>query len=293
MTDKPTVGCVGLGLMGHGLAKNVAAKGWPLVFLDHPGNQPTGDVRALGGEPVRSLSEVARRADVIILCVTGSPQVEEVVLGEFGLLGGLGPGKTVVDCSTAIPESTLRVAGAVLAKGARFLDAPLTRTPKEAEEGRANVLAGGDKATFQDVLPILQSFGENIVHVGPVGAGHRMKLLHNFISLGNCVLLAEAAIAARRGGVDMDVFIDVLAKGGGDSVALTRMTPYLSQGDVGTLRFSLANSRKDLTYYTAMTDALGVPSLAAHAILRVFARAVGMGAGEEPVPKLVDLMDRR
>lgn len=293
MTVKAVVGFVGVGLMGHGLAKNIVAKGWPLVFLDHAGNRPTEDISALGGTSVASFAEIAQGTQVIILCVTGSPQVEEIVLGEGGLLTHLGPQHIVVDCSTAIPDSTLRIAEAVAGRGARFLDAPLTRTPKEAEEGRANVLVGADAATFTEVLPILQTFGENIVHVGPVSTGHRMKLLHNYISLGNCVLLAEAALCAKRGGVAMETFIDVLAKGGGDSVALDRMTPFLTQGDPGALRFSLANAHKDLGYYTTMAEAQGVPSRAAQALHEVLGGAVAEGAGAEPVPALVDFLDQR
>lgn len=292
MRAKPTVGFVGVGLMGHGVAKNIAAKGWPLVFLDHPGNRPTEDIRAHGARSVASLAAIAGQAQIIMLCVTGSPQVEAVVLGEGGLIESLGPDHTLVDCSTAIPDSTLRIAAAVAGRGGRFLDAPLTRTPKEAEAGRANVLVGGDKADFDRVLPILQAFGENVVHVGPVGAGHRMKLLHNFVSLGSCVLIAEAAACASRGGVDMATFIDVLAAGGGGGVALKRMAPYLKQGDADGLRFSIANGRKDLAYYTAMAEALGLPARAAHGIAQVLEAAVAEGAGDKPLPAIADLLAR-
>lgn len=290
MTAKPVVGFVGVGLMGHGLAKNILAKGWPLVFFEHPGNRPTDDLRALQARSLDSLVALAREAEIIVLCVTGAPQVEAVVLGEGGLLAGLASGKTLIDCSTSIPDTTLRIAAAASERGVRFLDAPLTRTPKEAEEGRANVLVGGEAAVFEDMRPLFAAFAENVVHVGPVGAGHRMKLLHNYVSLGFTVLLAEAAVAARRGGTSMQTFIDVLAKGGGDGVALRRMAPYLTEADTTALRFSLANARKDLTYYLAMADALDVPSFAAHAVQQVVAAAVSRGAGEEPLPKLVDLI---
>lgn len=290
VTDKRQVGFIGVGLMGHGIARNLLGKGFALDFLNHPGNRPVDDLLALGARGLDSATALAGRADVVFLCVTGSPQVEAVVLGAEGILPGLGPGKILVDCSTARPESTLRVAAAVAGTGARFLDAPMTRTPKEAEEGRLNLMVGGDAATLAEVRPMLEAFAENIYHAGPVSAGHRLKLLHNFVSLGNSVLLAEAVTCARAGGIDMPTFVDVLASGGGDSVILKRLSPYILDGDDSGFRFSLANSRKDMGYYTAMADELDAPAFAAHAVQQVYALACTMGKGAEPVPELIDVL---
>ncbi len=179
---------------------------------------------------------------------------------------------------------------AVFGKDAGFLDAPLTRTPKEAEEGRLNVMVGGDEQTLNELRPLLDAFAENIYHAGPVGAGHTLKLLHNFVSLGNCVLLAEAVVCARRGGVNIDTFIDVLASGGGDSIALKRLTPYILGGDEGGFRFSLSNCHKDLSYYTSMAYQQHVPATVAKAIQRVFEFAESKG-GDRPVPHLIDFLD--
>ena len=118
-----------------------------------------------------SASELAARSDVVILVLTGSPQVEAVLAGAGGVLQGLRAGSIVIDCSTAIPASTLRMAQAVEAAGSRFLDTPMTRTPKEAAEGRLNLLVGGDAALLEECRPLLKCFAENITHVGPVGAG--------------------------------------------------------------------------------------------------------------------------
>ncbi|HZF85614.1 MAG TPA: NAD(P)-dependent oxidoreductase, partial [Burkholderiaceae bacterium] len=145
-TDKPSIGMVGIGLMGHGIATNIVKHGHALTVLEHPGNQPLDALKAAGAKGVASTAELGAVADIVILCVTGSPQVEAVLLGEGGLLKSLKPGAVVIDCSTAIPSSTLRVAEAVQAAGVRFLDAPMTRTPKEAAEGRLNLLVGGDAA---------------------------------------------------------------------------------------------------------------------------------------------------
>lgn len=257
MTQK-TVGMVGVGLMGHGIAKNIVSKGWTLGFLVHPGNQPTADLEALGATPHTTLTALASASDILILCVTGSPEVEAVLTGPTGLLGAIRPGVIIIDCSTALPASTERLAATAAAAGARFLDAAMTRTPIEAEAGRLNLLVGGDDALYAEVLPLLETFSENRFHAGAVGSGHKLKLLHNFVSLGLVTLISEAAACAAAGGITPDIFVDVLKKGGGSGVALDRVSPFLLEGDTTKLKFSVANAYKDLSYYAAMTDNLGV-----------------------------------
>ena len=288
--NKPRIGLVGVGLMGHGIALNIARKGYALAVLEHPGNQPLDELRALGVTSAATVRALARQVEVLILCVTGSPQVEAVLLGEQGALAALQPGTVVIDCSTAIPASTESVARAVAAAGGRFLDAPMTRTPKEAAEGRLNLLVGGDAALLAECLPLLQCFAENITHTGAVGSGHRMKLLHNYVSLGSVALIAEAAACAQAGGVAPQVFVDVLAKGGGGGVALERLRPYLLQHDASSLRFFMSNALKDLGYYTTMAQDGAAARGIAQAVRDTFAHAVTEGGPEKLVPELVDIL---
>jgi len=288
--NKPRIGLVGVGLMGHGIALNIARKGYALAVLEHPGNQPLDELRALGVTSAATVRALARQVEVLILCVTGSPQVEAVLLGEQGALAALQPGTVVIDCSTAIPASTESVARAVAAAGGRFLDAPMTRTPKEAAEGRLNLLVGGDAALLAECLPLLQCFAENVTHTGAVGSGHRMKLLHNYVSLGSVALIAEAAACAQAGGVAPQVFVDVLAKGGGGGVALERLRPYLLQHDASSLRFFMSNALKDLGYYTTMAQDSAAARGIAQAVRDTFAHAVTEGGPEKLVPELVDIL---
>ena len=288
--NKPRIGLVGVGLMGHGIALNIARKGYALAVLEHPGNQPLDELRALGVTSAATVRALARQVEVLILCVTGSPQVEAVLLGEQGALAALQPGTVVIDCSTAIPASTESVARAVAAAGGRFLDAPMTRTPKEAAEGRLNLLVGGDAALLAECLPLLQCFAENVTHTGAVGSGHRMKLLHNYVSLGSVALIAEAAACAQAGGVAPQVFVDVLAKGGGGGVALERLRPYLLQHDASSLRFFMSNALKDLGYYTTMAQDGAAARGIAQAVRDTFAHAVTEGGPEKLVPELVDIL---
>ena len=287
------IGMVGIGLMGHGIARNVRKQGHPLCVLEHAGNQPLDELKAAGVTTASSAAALAAQSDVVILCVTGSPQVEAVLLGAGGVLEGLKPGAVVIDCSTAVPSSTEKIAAAVHAAGGRFLDAPMTRTPKEAAEGRLNLLVGGDADLFAECRPILAAFAENITHAGPVGAGHRMKLLHNYVSLGSVALLSEAAACAQRAGIAMDVFVDVLAKGGGGGAALERLRPYLASGDPSALRFAMANAKKDLGYYNAMADDTGAVNVIADAVLRTFDQGAQDGGPDALVLELVSLLAQR
>ena len=284
------IGMVGVGMMGHGIASNLVKHGHELVVLEHPGNQPLDRLRAAGVHSAHSAKALAARVDIVILAVTGSPQVEAVLTGPDGILAGLRPGSIVIDCSTAIPSSTLRMAQAVQQAGGRFLDAPMTRTPKEAAEGRLNLLVGGDVGLLDVCRPILACFAENITHVGPVGTGHGMKLLHNYVSLGMVTLLAEAAACAQRSGVQAGAFVDVLAQGGGGGTALDRLKPYLLARDTGGLRFSIANACKDLGYYQQMATDADAQSAVASAVLGTLQSALGRAGPDALMPELVSLL---
>lgn len=291
MSAEVRIGFVGVGLMGHGVVANLLRAGHPLTFLDHAGNQPTDDLRALGAISAATLADTVRDNDVLFLCVTGTPEVEALVLGDGGIAECLAPKTIVVDCSTARPESTLGIAARIAAAGAHYLDAPMTRTPKEAEAGKLNLMVGGDQSVFERVRPLLETFAENIYHCGPVGSGHRMKLLHNFVSIGFTGLLAEATACARRSGVDMERFLEILKSGGGRSVVLERLTPYILTGDPGAFRFSISNCHKDMSYYVSMADSAELPSLTAHALQQLFTLAKADGTGDRPVPALIDWID--
>ena len=290
MTPTPTIGFIGVGLMGHGIVKNLVQKGQCVRFLDHPGNQPVDDLVTLGGVGAGSIADVMAGADVLFICVTGSPQVNAIVFDAGGVLENLKAGQTVCDLSTAMPDETVKVGAAIEAAGGRFLDTPMTRTPKEAEDGRLNIMAGGAAEVLAEVRPLLDCFAENVFHAGAVGSGIAMKLLHNFISLGYSALMAEAVAAARLGGVDMQTFLDVMETGGGRGVVLDRLKPFIATGDVGAFQFSIANSAKDMGYYVDMASKLGAEADCADAVATLYGRAVRDGHGGKPVPVLMDVL---
>ncbi|HYF60277.1 MAG TPA: NAD(P)-dependent oxidoreductase [Burkholderiaceae bacterium] len=285
-----SIGLIGVGLMGLGIALNLARKGQALAVLDHPGNQPLDELRPFGVTVRPTPAALAADREVVILCVTGSPQVEAVLSGPEGVLSRLRPGTVVVDCSTAVPESTERMARAVEAAGGRFVDAPMTRTPKHAREGTLNLLVGGEAELVESLRPVLGCFAENVAHVGPVGAGHRMKLLHNFVSLGSVALIAEAAALAGRAGIAPEVLVEVLARGGGGGVALERLAPYLKSGDASGLTFFMANAAKDLRYYTTMAANAGAADTIAEAVAATYEEGVRRGGERALVPELATLL---
>jgi 3-hydroxyisobutyrate dehydrogenase-like beta-hydroxyacid dehydrogenase len=168
----------------------------------------------------------------------------------------------------------------------------MTRTPKEAAEGRLNLLVGGDAAVLDECMPLLRCFAENITHAGAAGAGHSMKLLHNYVSLGMITLLAEAAACAGINGVAPEAFVDVLAKGGGGGIALERIKPYLLNRDPSNLRFTISNARKDLDYYNTMATDADAAREVAQAVLATLEGALKKGGPDALVPELAGILGR-
>jgi 3-hydroxyisobutyrate dehydrogenase-like beta-hydroxyacid dehydrogenase len=290
MSDKRKLGFIGVGLMGHGLSKNLLKHGHAMTLLDHPGNQPIDDLIRMGAQTVATPKAVAAAADVVFMCVTGSTQVEACVYGADGLLEGLRAGSIVIDGTTADPVSTLKVAAAVQARGGRYVDAPMTRTSQHAEDGCVNTMLGGDAATIAEIRPLVEAYSENIFVGGEAGSGHRMKLLHNYISMGTLALLAEAYTCAAKAGIDRKVLTEVLATGGGDSVVLKRLMPFLDSGEPGSMLFSLANASKDLRYFTHMAEDLQVGAFVGEAVHQTFLTAANVGGGEKMIPELLNIL---
>jgi len=284
------IGIIGVGLMGLGIASNVVKAGWQLSYLDHPGNQATDSLSQAGAQKLQSLSEIADNSDVIIICVTGSTEVESILTGPDGLLNSVQAETCIIDCSTAVPSSTRKLAALAAANGAHFLDAPMTRTPKEAAQGRLNLIVGGAALIYEQQLPLLQTFAENITHVGPVGSGHAMKLIHNFVSLGFSAILAEAVACSKRSDIDPSILNRVLATGGGSGVVLDRMAPFFLGGDLESFAFTLANSLKDISYYNSMCNDLEAGTTLAEAVQTLYKKPVDLGEGDKFVPQLIDML---
>src|SRR6185369_14693128 len=217
MAKKLRVGLIGVGLMGHGIGKNIVTKGFELKILGHRNRGPIESLVKLGATEAKTAKDLAAGSDLVLLCVTGSPEVEDAIYRKDGVLHGMHPGLIVADCSTAEPGSTVKVAADVEKKGGRFVDTPMTRTPKEAEAGKLGLMTGGDKATLAEIRPVLECFSDTIIYAGPVGAAHKLKLVNNFLSLGHAAMAAEAITAAAKAGIDMQALHDIVVSGGANS----------------------------------------------------------------------------
>ncbi|MCY7387754.1 MAG: NAD(P)-dependent oxidoreductase [Burkholderiales bacterium] len=288
----PRIGFIGIGMMGHGMAKNLLAKGYSLNLKVNRDRSRLDDLLAAGATEAKTNADAARGADIVIICVTGSTQVEDIVFGADGLLGAAREGLIVIDASTAEPDSTTRIREALAAKGVKFIDAPLARTPKEAEEGRLNTMVGADEATFEQIRPVLAAYCENIFHVGPPGHGHVLKLVNNFLALSIAASTAEAFASISRAGVSLEKFHQVVSAGGVNSGVYKMIAENAVKGDFAGMKFSIANARKDLRYYTHMTEMLPVVSFMGEAVHQTFVHAVAQGYGDKLVPSLIEVQEK-
>jgi len=287
---KKKVGLIGAGLMGHGIGKNIVTKGYGLTVLAHRNRAPIDDLIAKGAKEGKTPRAIAEASDVVFLCVTGSPQVEDTIFRKDGLLEGLRPGMVIADCSTAEPSSTAKVAEAIKAKGAHFVDTPLVRTPKEAEEGKLGLMTGGDEKVLKDIRPILDCFADTIIHAGPVGAGHTLKLINNFIAIGTAAVVAEGIAAGLKAKVDMKALNDIVMAGGAKSVMFERIIKVPLSDDDSAAKFAIDNARKDIRYYTNMTEMMPLASPVAEAVHQTLVLAAAQGYGPKYVPRLVNLV---
>jgi 3-hydroxyisobutyrate dehydrogenase-like beta-hydroxyacid dehydrogenase len=284
--QKETIGFIGLGYMGHGMAKNIVDKGYALTVMGRTKREAVEDLTARGAVEVKTAREIAERSSVVFFCVTGSKDVEAIVRGETGLAGGLRPGAIVVDCSTSDPNSTLALAEELSRIGVHYADAPLGRTPKEAWEGTLDTMVGASEEVFARLKPVLETWAGRVVHIGAVGDGHRMKLINNFLSLGYAALYSEALALSEKVGISPGRFDSVIRGGRMDCGFYQTFMRWTLDGDRDAHKFTIANAFKDLRYLEAMADAAGIPNPMGNAAKNSFAIAVSAGAAGDYVPML-------
>jgi 3-hydroxyisobutyrate dehydrogenase-like beta-hydroxyacid dehydrogenase len=273
------------------MAKNLLAKGHPLAIAAFRKRDRVADLLAAGAQELSSPAALARDCSVVFLCVTGSPQVEEVVAGSDGLLAGASQGMIIIDTSTSEPDSTARMRELSQAKGVSYVDAPLARTPVEAEAGKLNVIVGASAADFARIEPLLKCFAENVFHVGEPGAGHTIKLLNNFIAQAACNAIAEAFAVGQRAGIDLKKLVALVSAGLVNSGLFQIMSKTLD-GQLDGMKFELNNARKDVRYYTHMAESLGVPTVMGEATHQSLALACALGYGSKLVPSLVEAQEK-
>ena len=286
------VGFVGVGLMGEGMAANILKAGHPLNVIAHRNRTPVETLVAQGANEVSSLPDLAKTSTIIHICAPGSPQVEAIVAE---LLPHLQPESVVIDCSTADPTSTERLATLLETRGCHLADAPLGGTPVQAEAGELSTMMGASNEVFERVEPIIKAWAVNVVHMGPVGTGHKMKLLNNMLSLGYGAMYSEALALAQKNGISVAQFDSVIRGSRMDCGFYQTFIDYALNGNRESHRFTLTNAVKDLSYLEAMAAASKVPNPIGNAAKNSFTMAVAEGGdgAEDYIPHLVDFVAKR
>jgi 3-hydroxyisobutyrate dehydrogenase-like beta-hydroxyacid dehydrogenase len=293
MDSKLRIGMIGLGLMGHGIAKNLVTKGFPLTVRAHRNRKPLEDLLAAGAKEVATNAAVAQASDVVLLCVTGAPQVEEIVHWKDGIMSVARPGLVVVDTSTSEPALTAALRDALATKGTLLVDAPLARTPIEAEQGRLNTMVGADDATFERLKPVFAAYCENIFHAGPPGHGHILKLINNFIAQAIATATAEACATCVKSGASLEKLHAIISAGAVNSGIFQMMVgKMLETGALDGLKFTLVNAQKDIRYYTHLAESLPVPAIVGEAVHQSLVNANLLGFGDKYVASLIEAQEK-
>lgn len=286
-----TIGFVGVGLMGHGIAGNLLKAGYPLTVIGHRNRAPIEDLVGKGATEVTSLADLAGRSSIVFLCLTDAVAVENVVTE---MEPALKPGTVIVDCSTSDPVVTMRLADRLSQAGIAYCDSPMGGTPAQAEAGELQAMCGATPETFDRLKPVFDIWTERAVLVGGVGDGHRMKLINNFLSLGYGALYSEALAIARKSGLTVEQFDSVIRGGRMDCGFYGTFMGYALEGRRDAHKFTLSNAYKDMRYVEAMANAGGCVSSVSSAIKNSYAMAVAAGGGgpEDYVPHLADFVAR-
>ncbi|MQY01094.1 NAD(P)-dependent oxidoreductase [Sinorhizobium medicae] len=286
---RSNIGFIGLGLMGQGMAANILKKGWPLFVMAHRNRAPVEALVAEGAKEAKSPREMAEHCDIIVLCVTGSPEVLSVMGGPDGIASAGRP-VTIIDCSTSDPSVTTKLAADVAESGLTLIDAPLSRTPADAAAGTLDVMVGGAENDVQRIWPVLECFAGRIIHTGPTGSGHTMKLLNNFVSMGYAALYSEALMLGRKAGLTPKVFDSVIRGGRMDCPFYQTFFRWVLERDPNAHKFAIRNAFKDMSYLAGYANAAGIANPIGAAVRNSFAQAVGAGRGEDYVPMLSDFI---
>ena len=284
--SKPVIGFIGLGLMGGNMAENLQNKGYELIVMDLSKDAVAACV-ARGAKTASTAKELAEGSDIVMFCLTTSAVVEKIIYAEDGILAGIKEGAVLVDFGTSIPSSTKKIGADLAAKGAGMIDAPLGRTPAHAKNGLLNIMAAGDIDTFNKVKPVLEDQGENVFHLGELGAGHTTKLINNFMGMTTVCAMSQAFAVAELAGVDRQQLFDIMSTGPSNSPFMQFCKNY-AVDNVSDLGFSIANANKDLGYFLQMVEDLGTESKIAEGSSANLQAAFDAGMGQGNVPEIFD-----
>ena len=273
------VGFIGLGRMGMPMSKNLLKAGFQLTVHNRSQGK-VEEMAGLGATPASSPAKVTQASDIVLTCLPDVPTVEQLFLGEDGIVANARPGQVLVDHSTIGPSTARKISKAADAKGAFFLDAPVSGFPVGATNATLTIMVGGDQAAYEKSLPVFQAMGNNIQHMGLSGAGSTMKLVNQLILCINAVGAAEGFLLGVRLGIDPQVLLDTVSKSSGQSAALSMLGPVLMSRNFSGDIVQLQVGAKDVGLVQEVAREVGVPLLLGNEMIRVFEEAISMGLGE-------------
>ncbi len=283
------IGFVGLGIMGRGMARNLLKNGFSVRVWNRTASR-SEELAAEGAVIGSSPADVASHCDVIITCVSDTPDVQAVILGENGIIHGAQAGSLVIDMSTISPQATLEIAAQLNAVGAQMLDAPVSGGSEGAARGTLSIMVGGDAADVERAMPVFQAMGKTITHVGGQGAGQTVKLVNQILVVGNCLAMCEALLFAQAGGVDLEKCLAAVTGGAAGSWMLANRGPQIMRRDWRP-GFTIDLQQKDVRLIMKEADALGVPVLATGLIFNLYRTLQEKGLGAEGNHALVKALE--
>lgn len=285
------VGFIGLGRMGKPMCQNLLKAGFDLTV--HNRSRPkVEELVRLGARPAGSPEEVAQASDMVLACLPDVSASEEVFLGRQGLVPAARPGQPLLDCSTVGPSTSRRVAQAARARGAYFLDAPVSGGVERAANGTLTIMVGGDKGAFQRALPVLQVLGSTVKYVGPSGSGSVVKLVNQLLVGIHSLAAAEALNLGIKAGADPNLLLEVLNASWGASFMLSRNAPVMLNRDFSGARAPIRLLLKDLMLIGQMAQELRVPLPAGNQALGVFQQAADQGKSELDLSAIVSVLEK-
>jgi|FLYL01.1.fsa_nt_gi 3-hydroxyisobutyrate dehydrogenase len=285
-----SVGFVGLGIMGSGMARNLVEKGHRVVVWNRTASKAAPLVEA-GAEAAATPREVAERCRVVMICVSDTPDVVEVVTGADGLLHAVAPGSLLVDHSTISPAATRRLASKVAEKGGSWLDAPVSGGSEGAQRGTLSIMVGGDPGDLQRARPYLEAYGSAITHVGDVGAGQMVKLVNQILVVVTQLGVSEALLFAQAGDLDLGRTLDAVKGGAAGSWMLSNRGPQMIERDWRP-GFTIDLQEKDLRLVLEAADQLGVPLPGTALVFQLYRALQAAGLGSDGNHALVKALER-
>ncbi len=286
MQTMQLVGLIGVGNMGSRIGRRIVDHGVPLVGYDLDATK----VSAAGIPAATGVADLGRRAEIVLLSLPDSQAIEAVARGADGLLAHVRPGQVVVDLSTANPASTRALHEEFSARGVEFLDAGISGGAAAAEAGTLTLMVGGAPEALERVRWLLDTFSRYVYHMGESGAGHTTKVLNNFLTGISLAATAEVMVAARRSGLDLRRFLDVVNHSSGVNHATLNRFPRIVEGDYLEGGLTGRLMAKDLKLYLNLLDQLEVPSLTGPGCLAAFQVAIGLGYGDVISNHVVDAL---